>query len=471
MITYQDLQKILRNGSEEELIAFIHAAISNYRNSEEYNNALIAEDYAKGKNRTITRYTKLLYTLSGKAVPDNYSANYKMASNFFNIFVIQLNQFLLGNGPVWSNAGTRKALGRDFDIQLQKIGKNALKHGVAYGFWNLDHVEGFTALEFLPLPDEINGSLMSGIRWWQIDTNKPLRATLYEPDGYTEYIWDDEDNGRVLYPKRPYILKYKYSEADGVRIYDGENYPSFPIVPLYANEYHQSEIIGIREQIDAFDLIKSGFANDLDDASQIYWTLQNTGGMDDVDLAQFLRRMKTVKAAVVDDNVHAEAHTIEVPYASREALLQRLEKDMYRFWMALDVQNIAGGATTATQIKAAYEPMNSKADQYEYQVLQFCRGILSLAGIEDEPTFTRSRIINEGEGVQTIMLAHDVLPDDYCTEKVMNILGDGERVKAVLQEMQAQREAAQAVQEAQEQPVEPQEPPQDTNTVPLEKEA
>ena len=60
----------------------------------------------------------------------------------------------------------------------------------------------------------------------------------------------------------------------------------------------KAELNTIRTQIDAYDLIKSGFANDLDDVSAIYWTLSNTGGMDDVDLAQFVERMKTVKALV-----------------------------------------------------------------------------------------------------------------------------------------------------------------------------
>ena len=50
-------------------------------------------------------------------------------------------------------------------------------------------------------------------------------------------------------------------DADGFEITNGTNYPSFPIVPLWANDSHQSSIVGIREQIDCYDLIKSGFAN------------------------------------------------------------------------------------------------------------------------------------------------------------------------------------------------------------------
>ena len=88
---------------------------------------------------------------------------------------------------------------------------------------------------------------------------------------------------------------------------------------------------GIKEQIDAYDFIKSGFANDLDDATQIYWLLQNTGGMDDVDLAKFMQRLKTTKIANIDadEGGALTPYTVQVPYQSREVYLERLEKDIY----------------------------------------------------------------------------------------------------------------------------------------------
>ena len=260
--------------------------------------------------------------------------------------------------------------------------------------------------------DEDDGSLKAGIRFWQIEDNKPLRAILYEIDGYTEYIWnkrqvDKSDKfeyvGEIYKEKRPYKEKYKESVADGKEIYDGENYPSFPIVPLYANRYKQSELVGMRENIDAYDLIKSGFANDLDDASQIYWTITNAGGMDDMDLVKFVERMKTLKATTLDNQEQVQQHTTNVPYESRETILNRLRSDMYDDFMALDTKLIAGGAVTATQIEAAYEPLNQKTDTFEYQVTKFVMGLLSLAGItNDEPTYTRSMIVNKSEEIANV---------------------------------------------------------------------
>lgn len=434
MKTYQDLLEIGENITDR--MDFVRRIINEYKASEGYREGTTAYEYACHRNVTISQYQKLLYTVSGKAVPDNFSANWKMASNFFFRFVTQETQYLLGNGITWRDDNTASKLGLNFETQLQKLGKAALIGGVAFGFWNFDHLEVFDVQEFAPLYDEENGALMAGVRFWQLAHDKPMRATLYEPDGYTEYIWRN-GSGSILHDKRPYVLKTRTTTADGTEIYGGENYPGFPIVPLWGNQNHQSELVGLREQIDCYDLIKSGFANDLDDASQIYWVIQNAGGMDDVDLAQFVERMRTVKAAVVDDSgAKAEAHTIDVPYESRETLLERISADLYRDAMALDTKLIAGGAVTATQIRAAYEPLNSKTDEFEYCVCDFLDDILFLAGIADEkPTFTRSMMLNRSEEIQSVVQASTALDGDYVTRKLLTILGDGDMADEMIEKL------------------------------------
>ena len=440
MLTFQDLQAV--GDRESDRLSFVRKVINDHKSSDAYKMAAIAKDYCTHQNCTIMQYRKLLYTMSGETVPDNYSANYKITSGFFERFVTQENQFLLGNGVSWTDPETKDKLGTKrypFDTQLQELGKEALVGGVAFGFWNLDHLETFSLTEFAPLYDEENGALSAGVRFWQVADNKPLRATLYEPDGYTEYIWDDSNvNGRILRDKTTYKVMVAISEADGTQIYDGSNYPTFPIVPLYGNPYKQSELVGLREQIDAYDLIKSGFANDVDDASQIYWILQNAGGMDEVDLSRFINQIKRVHAAVVEDGgAHAEAHTMDVPYASRETLLSRLERDMYKDFMAFNPEIISSGAVTATQIKAAYEPINNKADQYEYCVLRFIQGILELAGVDDTPTFTRSMIVNTSEEIEVVLQAATALNADYVTKKILSLLGDADKADEMIQNMSA----------------------------------
>lgn len=437
MLTYQDFLEVPDN--DEARLDFVQRLISQHKDSDIYRTAVVADEYNRHQNRTIREYQKLLYDVTGRAIPDNYSANYKMASKFFNRFIVQENQYLLGNGVGWQNEATAKKLGEDFDTQLQDLGLMSLWGAESFGFWNYDHLDVFSILEFAPLVDEENGAVMAGVRFWQIADDKPLRATFYEIDGYTDMIWNTRDKygGRILHEKRSYILKTRTSEADGLEIYDGENYPSFPIVPLWGNPAHQSELVGLREQIDCFDLIKSGFANNVDDGSLIYWTLNNAGGMSDTDLAQFVQKMKTMHAATTDDDVNAESHNLEAPYQSREALLERLRSDLYEDAMALDTKSIADGAVTATQIRAAYEPLNSKTDQYEYCVRKFLKEILRLAGIDDEPMFTRSVIVNSQEEISLVLQSAQFLEETYVTRKILTLLGDGDIADKMIDELTA----------------------------------
>jgi hypothetical protein len=437
--TYQDLLNV--GNGERERMNFVLGAINGHKLEDDYLIALDAEEYNAHKNVTIRKFQKLLYTVTGKAIPDNFSANFKMACRHFHRFIVQENQFLLGNGASWDNDIIESKLGnkkKPFDTQLQLLGKKALIQGLVFGFYNLDHVDMFALTEFVPLWDEEDGSLKSGIRFWQISPSKPLRATLYELDGYTDIIWRVGEDYEILTPKRPYKLNVAYSEIDGTEILDGENYPGFPIIPMWANSEHQSELVGLREQIDCYDLIKSGFANTVDEASYVFWTIQNASGMDDVDLAQFVERMKTLHAAVVDDDgAKAESHQQEVPYAAREALLDRLDKDLYRDAMALDVESIASGAATATEIRAAYEPLNAKCDDFEYCVKQFITALLDIAGLDGKVSFTRSTIVNTAEDINSVIAASAYLSESYVTRKILDIFGDGDQAEAMLEEMDA----------------------------------
>ena len=304
-------------------------------------------------------------------------------------------------------------------------GKSALATSCSYGFWNADHVDWFKFTEFLPLPDEETGEYKAGIRFWQLDVNKPLRMALFELDGYTEYEKTTDGEVVVKEPKRPYKFITGESDLGGLVIRDGENYKSFPIVPLYGTFEHQSTLIGLKEQVDCYDLIKSGFANDLDDASMIYWTLTNYGGMDDIDLVKFVERMKVLKAATVDgEGANVQSHTIDVPYQSREAYLAILNKDFIRDAQMLDIEQIQAGNVTATQIEAAYEPINEATDEFEYLVIDFCEKIFELAGIQDTPTFRRSQMKNQTEETQMILLAANYLDEDTIIEKLPFLSND-----------------------------------------------
>lgn len=420
---------------------FITAAINEHKSSGLYQTAVAAQKYYDGENPTINQYEKILYDIQGKAHQDMYTANHKIASSFFKLAAGQERSYLLGNGVTFNGKATKGKLGRKFDIMVSRAAEYALVGGVSFGFWNLDHVEVFEITEFVPLYSEENGGLCAGIRFWQIADDKPLRCTLYEPDGYTEYAQSKDAAMKIIQAKRAYILHVTETELDSTKVYEGENYPTFPIVPLKNNRQCKSELVGKRNTIDALDLACSNMVNGADEGNIIYWALVNCGGMDLTDAEKFLYMVKKYHIAFMDnadDGAHAEPHTIEAPFDGTQATIDMLEAKLYKDFMALDTSDEAMSSPTATGLRFRYADLDLKTDDFEEQVTEFIMGILELAGIDDEPTYTRNQIINKQEEIQSVLMVAPYVTQEYLTRKLLTILGDADMVEDILEQLAAE---------------------------------
>ena len=77
-------------------------------------------------------------------------------------------------------------------------------------------------------------------------------------------------------------------------------------------------------------------------------------------------------------------------------------------------------------------------DDFEASVTEFILGLLDLAGIDDEPSYTRSRIINKSEETQTILMGADYYDDEYITKKLLTILGDADQYDTLMERKAAE---------------------------------
>jgi SPP1 family phage portal protein len=435
MKTYQDLISLT---SEQHRIDFISAVIREHQASAEYRIAEMAEQYYAHRNPTIMNFQKFVYNQFGQSVPDVWSANNKIASNWYYIFTTQAVQYLLGNGVSFKNDDTLDKLGKGFEKTIQDLATNAKHSGVAFAYWNKDHIELFKYTEFAPIYDEETGQLASGILFREYE-NELQRIVLYEPDGYTEYIKRKGDSIKIYAEKRAYLLDTAQSINSGKIITGAENYSRLPIFQLW-NTNKQSDIVGNRETIDAYDLMISGLINNVSDGEFIYWVLKNCGGMDAVDDAKFIEQLKLTRVthADGDDGASVDAHKVEVEFEASETALNRLRNQLYTDFMALDVDKLSASNVTATQIKAAYEPINQKTDQFEYQVTEFITSLLDFLGIDDTPTYTRSQMSNQAETVDIIVQGASYLSSEYVTKKILTLLGDADKAEEVLKQLETE---------------------------------
>ena len=432
MKTYQDY---LQAVSEGRLLDFIKVAITEYQASIDYKIALDADEYDAERNVTIMQYVKWLYNAVGQKVVDFTAANNKIASNFLHRLVTQRVSYSLGNGISFPSARndviegkvvkvdeTKQKLGKKFDTVLYKAGKYARLHKVSFLFWNLDHATFFKMTEFCPLYDEEDGRLKAGLRFWSLDWNKkPVTVVLYEADGYTKFKTKRDSKGLDLVEvekKRGYKQTVVKTAVDPEEVVSESNYSDLPIVPYWGSDNHQSDLVGMRSKIDTFDLVKSGFADDLEQCQEVFWIIENAMGMDNADVAKFRDKLKLEKIAVMDtQNTNIKAYQQEIPVTARDTLLKSIREQIYEDYGGLDVHTIAAGATN-DHIDAAYQPMDEEADDFEYQTIEAVQGILALMGIDEVPIFSRNRVSNQKERTDMIINSADHLDEETILRKL-----------------------------------------------------
>ena len=422
MKTFQDFE------AAEDKLGFLQAAIDEHIASGSCRTAHMADRYDRQLNDTIMNYVQTILTLSGNPIEDFTCSNNRIASNFFHRLNTQRNMYSLGNGITFTNDSTNEKLGPEFDQSLMDAGYFALIHGVTFCFWNVDRMHVFPLTEFVPFWDEETGALRAGARFWRLAPEKPRYVVLYEEDGYTKYRTEGDTDEQLheYEPKKSYRQRVAYTPADNIEAVIGEeNYGSLPIVPLWGSRLHQSTLVGMREAIDSYDLIRSGFANDLSDVSQVYWIVENAGGMSDKDLARFRDRLKVTHIANADTSEGGKItpYAQDIPYQARKEYLDMIRNGIYEDFGALDVHTVAAGATN-DHIDAAYQPMDEEAADFEKQVTDCVKQILALIGIDDNPVYKRQRISNQSEQVSMVVQEAQWLDEETILKKLPNISPD-----------------------------------------------
>jgi hypothetical protein len=107
--------------------------------------------------------------------------------------------------------------------------------------------------------------------------------------------------------------------------------------------------------------------------------------------------------------------------------------------MMVDTASIKSGSVVTAQIEAAFHNLDMKANLFEFCILDWLEGICDVLGIEgEEPTLTRSKIINTQEQISTLTAAAEYLTEDYITRKILQILGDGDKADEIIKERTAE---------------------------------
>ena len=82
--------------------------------------------------------------------------------------------------------------------------------------------------------------------------------------------------------------------------------------------------------------------------------------------------------------------------------------------------------------------MDLKTDKFESWVSRCIKGVLAIAGLDDEPTYTRNQIINKQEEAQTVLLGAEYYDAEYTTRKLLTINGDADQYEDLMRRKEAE---------------------------------
>lgn len=437
MITYQDYEKA------QDKTKWLQAAIGKYRGSPEYRKAVEEQEYMAGRNTEILAMMRLIYDMRGVPQKDFTASNIKIRNRLIHRLVTDRCSYSLGNGVGFSDHKektvvdgktvtidqTKQALGDNFDQAVFQWAYWAISNGVAYLYVHMgaDRQEWeytlFKKTEFLALYDEKTGALRGGVRFWSLEWGKrPITAILYTETGYTRFETPEKRTAisalEMVEEERPYLETVETSEANGEEVTGVGNYSTLPIFPLYSGENRDAALDNLKALIDAYDMILSGFANDIKDCAQVYWLVSGAMGMSEADKRQMLDRLILQHMAVIDgENSSITPYTQEIPYNARNEALRQIRNQMYENFGGFDVHAMEASATN-DHIEAAYWPMDEEADAFEYQLITSIRMILGMMGIEDVPVFVRNKVSNQKEETEKILMAAQYLDAQTILEKL-----------------------------------------------------
>ncbi len=231
-----------------------------------------------------------------------------------------------------------------------------------------------------------------------------------------------------------------------------------PFIPLWNNSELKTDLEAIKSLMDAYDSVKSGWMNDLEDFQELIYVLKDYQGVSEEarkgysELGYFVHNLKTHKAIAVDGSGDVTTLKAEIPVEAKEKFLQITRKEIFYFGEGIDVDNEKfGNSPSGVSLKFLYASLDLKADRIQTNLEIVLEDFVwfvteyinnsenkSYDYSEVQFTFNRAVIFNEKEKIDELV-ASGLKPLDQKTLLENHPLVDN--VEMVLARLEAEKAA------------------------------
>lgn len=354
-------------------------------------------------------------------------ADNRIAHNFHQLITDEEVDYILSYDPiidVGSNETNKKVfdcLGDDFLKKSRALAVEACNAGLAWLHYWVDTKEKKVCYALVPtdqviaiMEDSLEEKIKNLIRYYPIERKIGLiKRTFLRVE-----VWDKEKCEYMIFPGDRDSFSLGGQQDDGTLYH---SFGSVPFIPFANNNRKQSNLKKYKGLIDAYDIVVSGYVNDVMDIQQVIYILENYAG---TDLASFLSDLKKYKTVSVgDDGIEGSKGdlrtlAIDIPVEARNSLLDFLKKQIYTAGQALSRDVTSVGNASGETLKFFYRDLDLKVGDKEVEFIsgykELIRVICAYKKISISGpigiTFTRNRISNDQETAQICKDSVGVIP-------------------------------------------------------------
>lgn len=385
-----------------------------------------ANKYYDGENVTVSKLKRMMWSDKYKRMIENtFVANNKISYNKYHDIVSQKVNTLLNEIPV-INDFKDDLFVKNLGYALKQASIKASNGGSAFIYCGYDNnLVVFDTENCIPFYDDENKDIIKAfIRFWDInsflDLSKSTRyVEVYEEDGLTIYKSQDLSNYVIATSKQSYKFKIKTdifeTQQENIKL------SRIPIVELKNNENRTNDFTTtIRSKIDMIDILNSGFANNIEDFTEIFWIIKNGAGLTSDELEDFVASINMTKKAILEgdstNSLDIETKQIDIPVEARTKYTEELKTELIDESGIIDTAQLTGSSLTTTAIKASTMKLRQRVSDFEWFVYIACKSILNLyneynniSNIDYDIEFTKLLIDNDTEIITNAIMVKDTI--------------------------------------------------------------
>lgn len=393
-----------------------------------------------------TSYEKDIANDAGEEVTITKERQPWINTNYTKLLVNQKVDYMLANEPTIEEIPKQYSLVKIADT-LENMALTASLDIEAWLFFYVkDNLLNWVLIpdcQIKPVYDEFGEEIIEIIRYYEIKNSTYVE--IWSLGGVQTLNYKSENNIDA-------ILKEDFTSHYNIEIwYNGEltnkeakNLPFVPFIKMCNNKNLENDIDCIKDQLDFYNIIKSGFVGNVFKFQEMLMKLQGFTG-DDEFYDETMKKMQKFKMICLPDNeTDADYISVDIPVEAREILLTSIKENIFKIGQGLDPDKIGDGNITNIVIKNRYSALDMKANKTIKQSKVFyekfidCINMFYKTSYKSDITFNKSVIWNESEIIDNLVKSMDMIPDEIILE-THPYIKDLEKAKKLMEEQKQKR--------------------------------